>query len=224
MNRTTLNATIDAAAYAGIVLLATTGLLLRIQLPPGSGGLHGMGSGAAAAAREVGLVWGLSRHEWGTVHYWIALGVMAVLAVHLALHWKWIDCVLRGKPRSAYSGRRLAVGLASLVLIALLASVPLLTPVQSTQRQKTAEDFRDRGIATDAEDVQTTPVDAESIRGSMTFSEVAAQTGLPISAILERAGLPPETSPSQQVGRALRLRGLEMPDFREAIRKEEAKE
>lgn len=45
MSRTTLNASIDAVAYAGLVALATTGLMLRYQCPPGSGGLHGMGSG-----------------------------------------------------------------------------------------------------------------------------------------------------------------------------------
>ena len=46
MSRTTLNAVIDAAAYVGLVALATTGLMLRYQMPPGSGGLHGMVLGA----------------------------------------------------------------------------------------------------------------------------------------------------------------------------------
>ena len=83
MSRTALNAIVDAVAYAGLVVLATTGLMLRWQMPPGSGGLHGMGSGAGAGSRPVTVVWGLSRHEWGSVHYWIALVLMGVLAVHL---------------------------------------------------------------------------------------------------------------------------------------------
>ena len=49
MSRTALNAIVDAVAYAGLVVLATTGLMLRWQMPPGSGGLHGMGSGSAGA-------------------------------------------------------------------------------------------------------------------------------------------------------------------------------
>ena len=48
MSRTALNAIVDAVAYAGLVVLATTGLMLRWQMPPGSGGLHGMGSGSGA--------------------------------------------------------------------------------------------------------------------------------------------------------------------------------
>ena len=51
MSRTALNAIVDAVAYAGIVVLATTGLMLRWQMPPGSGGLHGMGSGSGAGGQ-----------------------------------------------------------------------------------------------------------------------------------------------------------------------------
>ena len=47
MSRTALNAIVDAVACAGIVVLATTGLMLRWQMPPGSGVLHGMGPGPA---------------------------------------------------------------------------------------------------------------------------------------------------------------------------------
>ena len=53
MTRTALNALVDAIAYAGLVVLATTGLMLRWQMPPGSGGLHGMGPDPARG-REVG--------------------------------------------------------------------------------------------------------------------------------------------------------------------------
>lgn len=60
--------------------------------------------------------------------------------------------------------------------------------------------------------------DADSIRGFMTFSEVAEQSGLPVSTILERLGLSLETSPSEQIGRALRIRDLDMSDLREALR------
>ena len=138
MSRTALNAIVDAVAYAGLVVLATTGLMLRWQMPPGSGGLHGMGSGSGAGAgsRPVTVVWGLSRHEWGSIHYWIALVLMSVLAVHLLLHWKWIVCVLRGKPHSDVSGGRFALGVARLVLVTLLAAAPLLTPAQTAPRSE----------------------------------------------------------------------------------------
>lgn len=225
MSRTTLNAIVDAVAYAGIVVLATTGLMLHWQMPPGSGGLHGMGagSGAGAGSRPVTVVWGLSRHEWGSIHYWIALGLMGVLAVHLVLHWKWIVCVLRGKPHSDVSGGRFALGVAGLVLVTLLAAAPLLTPAQTAPRSellKSPSGNQQTDLGGTEEGVE--PSDAETIRGFMTLEKVTRQSGVPVSEILQRLALPPDTAPSEQVGRLLRTNGLDMPDLRRVIEQKES--
>ena len=222
MSRTTLNAVIDAGAYVGLVALATTGLMLRYQMPPGSGGLHGMGSGEGAGSRPVTVVWGLSRHEWGSVHYWIALLLMGVLAVHLILHWKWILCVLHGKPHTGASGSRFALGVAGLLLMSLLAAAPLLTPAQTTSRSDRLED----SAANDPSDLKGLDEDdeagdGESIRGFMTLDEVSRVSRVPVSVILERLGLPSDTASSEQVGRLLRVHGMEMSKLRQAVREEQ---
>jgi hypothetical protein len=225
MSRTALNAIVDAVAYAGIVVLATTGLMLRWQMPPGSGGLHGMGpgSGAGAGSRTVTVVWGLSRHEWGGIHYWIALVLMGVLAVHLVLHWKWIVCVLGGKPHSDVSGGRFALGVAGLVLVTLLAAAPLLTPAQTVPRSellKSPSSNQQTDLGGTEEGVASS--DDETIRGFMTLEEVASKSGVPVSEILRRLALPPDTAPSEQVGRLLRTHGLDMPDLRRVIEQKES--
>ncbi|MBL9162324.1 MAG: DUF4405 domain-containing protein [Planctomycetaceae bacterium] len=223
MSRTALNAIIDAVAYAGLVVLAATGLMLRWQMPPGSGGLHGIGSGAGAGSRPVTVVWGLSRHEWGSIHYWIALGLMAVLAVHLLLHWKWIVCVLRGKPHSDVSGGRFALGVAGLALVTLLAAAPLITPAQTAPRSellKSSSGDQQTDLGGPKEEVESS--DGESIRGFMTLEEVASQSGVPVSDILLRLGLPSDTAPSEQVGRLMRAHGMEMSKLRQAIGQDES--
>jgi hypothetical protein len=225
MSRTALNAIVDAVAYAGIVVLATTGLMLRWQMPPGSGGLHGMGfgSGEGAGSRPVTVVWGLSRHEWGSIHYWIALVVMGVLAVHLVLHWKWIVCVLRGKPHSDVSGGRFTLGVAGLVLATLLAVAPLITPAQTAPRSellKNPTGDQQTDLGSPEEGVESSG--AETIRGFMTLEEVSRQSGVPVSEILQRLALPPDTAPSEQVGRLLRTHGLDMPDLRRAVEQNES--
>lgn len=223
MSRTALNAIVDAVAYAGLVVLATTGLMLRWQMPPGSGGLHGMGAGAGAGSRPVTVVWGLSRHEWGSIHYWIALGLMAVLAVHLLLHWKWIVCVLRGKPHSDVSGGRFALGVAGLVLVTLLAAAPLLSPAQTAPRSellKGPSGEEQTGFGGPKEEVESS--DGESIRGFMTLEEVASQSGVPVSDVLKRLGLPSDTAPSEQVGRLLRAHGMDMSKLRQAVGQDES--
>ncbi len=225
MNRTTLNAVVDAVAYAGIIVLATTGLMLRYQMPPGSGGLHGMGSGAGAGSRSVTLVWGLSRHEWGGIHYWVALVLLGVLAVHLVLHWKWIVCVLRGKPHSDVSGGRFALGIAGLVLVTLLAAAPLMTPAQTSSRSELLASPLgvEQGESADSETGDGSS-EAETIRGFMTLNEVAIQSGVPLSDILERLDLPRDAAPSEQVGRLLRAHGLDMSDLRRAVGQDESAE
>lgn len=207
MKRTTLNYWTDAVAFAGFVFLATTGILLRYQLPPGSGRVESIGGGRHSAEKTVSALWGLTRHEWGNVHYYIALALMAVLAFHLALHWKWIVCVTRGKPVEG-SGYRLLLGILGLAGILLLATAPLaVTPTVSPRSQ--LEGKPSSAAPDTAEDTL--------IRGDMTLEEVEAQTGVPASFVLARLGLPQSTPSDEKLGRLRRDNGFEMQDVRRAI-------
>lgn len=98
----------DVAAFVSFLFLLSTGGLLRWILPPGRGG-GGRGWRAASAPE----VWGLTRHEWGSLHFWISLVFLAAIALHLSLHWKWIAAGLGGR------GRWVAVVLAASAALAL---------------------------------------------------------------------------------------------------------
>ena len=105
--------------------------------------------------------------------------------MHLVLHWKWIVCVLRGKPHSDVSGGRFALGVAGLVLVTLLAAAPLLTPAQTAPRSellKSPSGNQQTDLGGTEEGVESS--DAETIRGFMTLEEVASQSGVPVSEIL----------------------------------------
>lgn len=80
MNRTLVNVIIDLVATLLFLGMIATGYLLRFPLPPGS--------------NKTLTLWGLSRHQWGDIHFWISLGLLAVLMIHLALHWNWIVTVI----------------------------------------------------------------------------------------------------------------------------------
>jgi hypothetical protein len=135
MKRVQLNAVIDAVAFVVFMVLASTGLVLRYQLPPGSGDALGRGMGRGSLRQPVELLWGYTRHEWGDYHYWIAVGLLAVLSVHLFLHWRWIVCVVRGqKPDS--SGWRLALGLAAFVMVTLAVALPLYVSTDTVTRHE----------------------------------------------------------------------------------------
>ncbi len=80
MRRPTSNLVIDAAAFAAFVLLTSTGTRMRYVLPPGSG--------------QRTKIFGLDRHGFGEIHFWIAIVFLGILAMHLRVHRRWIATVL----------------------------------------------------------------------------------------------------------------------------------
>lgn len=105
MKRPYLHLLVDALlALAGLSLVAT-GLLMEFVLPPRSGGAE---------------VWGWDRHEWGQVHFWIAMEILVLLLVHLAFNWAWVCSVctrLFGGAGKPLRRRRLVLGAASLIVV-----------------------------------------------------------------------------------------------------------
>ena len=229
MNRTYLNFLIDALAFVAFLFLLSTGMVLLYQLPPGSGGRQGFGTGHGASERSVQLLWGWTRHEWGDIHYWTALVLMAVLVLHLFLHWKWIAGVVRGKPSNA-SPYRLALGCVGLVSVILLTAIPMASSTSTVRRSELQQSRTpsqvgapagsheaDRGSNDTGPGTSESSDTSQQIRGSMTLQEIAAQSGKPVSQIVEALGLPRDTDQSEKVGRLLRDQGMQMSDMRKVL-------
>jgi hypothetical protein len=102
MRRTTLNFVVDLIAFVNLLLLATTGTILKWVLPPGSGGGgggHGYGfrggRGPGSGTGQVQQLLGLGRHDWGDIHFVLALVFVLLILLHLVLHWAWIKTCAR---------------------------------------------------------------------------------------------------------------------------------
>jgi hypothetical protein len=70
MKRADQNAWVDGVALVVAVVVLSTGLVMRYALPPGSGRIVGMGGGPRSLDRTVSVLWGMTRHGWGDLHYW----------------------------------------------------------------------------------------------------------------------------------------------------------
>lgn len=81
MRRSSVHLFVDLVLFLGVLAMLVTGLLLAYVLPPRS---HGAS------------VWGLTRHEWGDVHFYIAAVTLAAMVLHLILNWGWV-CVVASK-------------------------------------------------------------------------------------------------------------------------------
>jgi hypothetical protein len=81
------NLLIDLIAAALMVGMVATGYILRFPLPPGS--------------NKYLSLWGLTRHQWGEVHFWISLALFGVIFLHITLHWQWVVVSVRRKLSAA---------------------------------------------------------------------------------------------------------------------------
>ena len=185
MKRTNLNFIIDTVAFIGFVLLTTTGALMRYVLPPGRG--------------SYSTVWGLDRHEWGGIHFWVSVVFFSILALHLVLHWRWIANVVAGQHHEA-SGLRAGLGIVGLITVIALAISPLLSPVE-IQSKESSSFSRHKSADT-------------TIVGSMTLKEVEEATGVPTSYILESLLLPETISVNEKLGALKKKQGIEVKDVR----------
>ena len=95
MRRTTVNFIVDFISFLDLLTLAFTGLIIKYILPPGSGGGHGFGYRGGRGAVEAKTLWSMTRHEWGDIHFYISVLFIALMLVHLVLHWTWIKCYFK---------------------------------------------------------------------------------------------------------------------------------
>lgn len=190
MKRSKLNFTFDAAAFAGFVFLTTTGVLMRYVLPPGS--------------RRFSTIWGLDRHGWGDIHFWISIVFLGLLAMHLLLHWRWVTNILTGKPREG-SGLRAGLGIVGVVGLLALAIAPLLSPIDTILESRSGRDLSS---------VQHGNV---QVWGSMTLPEAENASGVPAEYIIERLGLPPDFEKDECLGELRKMYGFTMDDVRRIV-------
>ncbi|MEX1027680.1 MAG: DUF4405 domain-containing protein [Candidatus Paceibacterota bacterium] len=81
MKRAPLNLLIDGIAAVLFVGMLATAYVIRYVLPPGT--------------HRVLSLWGMHRHQWGEIHFWLSVGLIVVLLVHLSLHWNWVVTMVK---------------------------------------------------------------------------------------------------------------------------------
>jgi hypothetical protein len=190
MKRSTTNFVVDIIAFAAMMLLGSTGALIRYVLPPGSG--------------HFSQLWGMDRHRWGQIHFWIAVVLLCTVALHIILHWQWIVSMICG--RSGSRPRvRIGVTVVGLMVLVGLMAAPFFGQIQQTGEPPHRTQSKEHP--------------AFQINGSITLREVEEKTGVPAAVILSELGLPASLSTDERLGRLRRQYGFEMHDVQEVVRK-----
>ena len=94
MKRNLLNFIVDLGSLVDLLGLVCTGYIIRYALPPGSGGF-GRQLHDGQGREQIRILWSMSRHEWGTVHCYLAIMFVVLIVVHLILHWNLIKCCFK---------------------------------------------------------------------------------------------------------------------------------
>lgn len=124
IDRGRLNFLVDLAAALSMLGMILTGYVLRFPLPPGT--------------NRTSTLYGLSRHDWGDIHFWCSVCLLAVLAAHVALHWQWVVSTARRRmhlPPASPSSFGRTGALTILILAAFLAGFSAATHVAVKQRE-----------------------------------------------------------------------------------------
>jgi len=99
MKRTNLNFIVDLVAFLDLLGLACTGFIMKYILPPGTGGRGRMFRGGRGAGEHAGeqikYLWSMTRHEWGGIHFYLAVIFAVLMIVHIILHWSWIKAYFK---------------------------------------------------------------------------------------------------------------------------------
>lgn len=123
MKNIRLKLVIDILAFIAFLGLISSGILMHFLLPAGSG-------------RWLS-VWGMNRHAWGEIHFYIASTFFTILVLHLILHWRFFFSLVKN-PAGAILPWRVILSLTGLIAIISLVSIPLLAPVQQIEAESPA--------------------------------------------------------------------------------------
>ncbi len=76
---------------------AVSGFILWLGFPEGGGGAGRLYGGISNLT-----CWGLTKHTWIDIHDWVAIVLIAIVVLHIILHWKWIIRVGRNLFRETF--------------------------------------------------------------------------------------------------------------------------
>lgn len=98
--RNSVNFLVDFAGFVNFASLVFTGFVIKYVLPPGTGG-RGKVLNDGYGREHIMKFRSMTRHEWGDVHFQLAVIFAVLILLHIVLHWNWI----KGYCKSTISAR-----------------------------------------------------------------------------------------------------------------------
>lgn len=226
MNKSKLNFIIDIFMFICMTLIASIGFLIKFILIPGRESWEIYGKNVDL------LLFGMDRHQWGTIHLYIAFILLALLVLHIFLHWKMI-VGLYHKLITSPKIRKISFWIFMSVFIFLIVFPFAVNPKvvdrglgkghYNTRKGnengiKTTIKQHENKLQNNSHEKYTASGIAIEVRGFMTLTDVAQKYNVPINILIAQLGIPKSAGLSvQQLGRLRKIYNFKMTDVEKII-------
>jgi len=190
-DKSKINFLIDALMFLCMMAIAGLGFLMKYILPPGKERVLKYGN------VELSL-FGMDRHEWGAIHLYLAVSLLALLALHIVLHWKMIvnlfqKLIARAAARRVITPSFVAVSL--LLLTAPFLVRPNIQPIGAAGNPGDACLVQVGGELEPCDGCGESGAGAggRMLSGTMTLHEISQSYSMPIHFLKKSCGIPEST-------------------------------
>jgi hypothetical protein len=158
----------------------------------------------------------MDRHSWGDIHFYLSLGILVLMLVHIALHWRWVKGTFRGmfSRASEGEGKRKTMsplGWTLFILTALALVLSIVLPFAIEPEVVTNNSYRS------SQNNQSVQASEFHINGRTTFAEIEAATGVSSEKLKEFMGIPADAPDNERLSQLRREHDFDMEGLRTAV-------
>jgi hypothetical protein len=228
MNKSKANFIIDVLMFIVMMTMAGQGFLLEYVL------VHGREVPGKYGFNADLYFFGLDRHAWGDIHLVLGFILLGLLVLHIVLHWQMISVMYRRLITNSKS-RRIITLLFIMINLLLIFFFLLFKPEfrefdRSKGRGRYTLDLEHSGSPGKRveepetkrqevnEDHQCEGDSSIEVSGRLTLGMVSKTYHVPLDYLIQKLGLPPETSSAEKLGSLRRTYEFKMSDVEKIIR------
>ena len=224
MKKSTLNFIIDALMFLCMAAIAGIGFLIKYTL------ISGQNRWIVYNDNVELYLFGMDRHEWGSIHLILGYILLGLLALHIILHWKIVVTIYNRLIKRKQLKQLTTV--IFIIVSALMIIVPFLIKPEIVKIEhdkgrhesihhihndketdkSVSYDDKEELDATKNSTIQQNSNSSVEIKGSMTLDEVSKKYNVPIVYIKAKLNIPTSVSDYEKIGRLRKEFDIKMKD------------
>ncbi len=209
MKNSKANFIIDVLMFVFMFAIAGIGFLMKYILIPGKERWIKYGSNVDL------FLFGMDRHEWGTIHLILGLILFGLLALHIILHWGMILSLYHRLIKSQTT-RKIAT-MIFIIICGICLIFPIVAKIEINKHKPGEErHIRRRFDSQKNYHHRTTNTDIK-VRGYMTLKEVAEKYNVSIKHLKKHLGITQSTPDEEKLGWLKRKYDFSMEDIEKII-------